>query len=51
LLKGTDNGESLKMVVGQQILLISFTRVVNHGVEDEVEEDVLQQVLATTIEE
>jgi hypothetical protein len=51
LLKGTDNGESLKMVVGQQILLTSFTCVVNHGAEDEAEEDVLQQVLATTLEE
>jgi hypothetical protein len=51
LLKGTDNGESLKMVVGQQILLTSFTRAVNHIAEDELEEDVLQQVMATTLEE
>jgi hypothetical protein len=51
LLKGTDNGESLKMAVGQQILSTSFARVVNYAVEDELEEDVLQQVMATTLEE
>jgi hypothetical protein len=46
LLKGTDNGESLKMAVGQQILSTSFARVVNHAVED-----VLQHVMATTLKE
>jgi hypothetical protein len=46
LLKGTDNGESLKMAVGQQILLTSFARAVNHAAEDELEEDVPQQVMA-----
>jgi hypothetical protein len=51
LLKGTDNGESLNMAVGQQILSTSFARVVNHVAEDELEEDVLQQVTATTLEE
>jgi hypothetical protein len=51
LLKRTDNGESLKMAVGQQILLTSFARVVNHAAEDELEEDVLQQVMATSLEE
>jgi hypothetical protein len=51
LLKGTDNGESLKMAVGQQILSTSFTRAVNHATKDELEEDVLQQVMATTFEE
>jgi hypothetical protein len=51
LLKGTSNGESLKMVVGQQILSTSFARVVNHAAEDELEEDVLQQVMATTLKE
>jgi hypothetical protein len=51
LLKGTDNGGSLKMAVGQQILLTSFSRAVNHAAEDELEEDVLQQVMATTLEE
>jgi hypothetical protein len=44
LLKGIDSGESLKMAVGQQILLTSFARAVNHAAEDELEEDVLQQV-------
>jgi hypothetical protein len=51
LLKGTDNGESLKMVVGQQILSTSFAHAINHVEEDELEEDVLQQVMATTLEE
>jgi hypothetical protein len=51
LLKGTVNGESLKMAVGQHILSTSFARVVNHAAEDELEEDVLQQVMATTLEE
>jgi hypothetical protein len=36
LLKGTDNGESLNMAVGQQILSTSFARVVNHVAEDEL---------------
>jgi hypothetical protein len=39
------------MVVGQQILSTSFARVVNHAAEDELEEDVLQQVMATTLKE
>jgi hypothetical protein len=37
--------------MGQQILSTSFARVVNHAAEDELEEDVLQQVMATTLEE
>jgi hypothetical protein len=51
LLKGINNGESLKMAVGQQILSTSFTRAVNHAAKDELKEDVLQQVMATTLEE
>jgi hypothetical protein len=51
LLTGTDNGESLKMGMGQQILLTSFTCAVNHVAKDELEEDVLQQVMATTLGE
>jgi hypothetical protein len=51
LLRGTDNGECLKMAVGHQEFSSSFTRVVNHAVEDELEEDLLQQVMATTLEE
>jgi hypothetical protein len=51
LLKGTDNGGSLKMVVGQQILSTSFACDINHAAEAELEEDVLQQVMATTLEE
>jgi hypothetical protein len=51
LLKGTDNGESLKMAMGQQILSTSFACAVNNAAEDELEEDVLQQVIATTLKE
>jgi hypothetical protein len=41
LLRGTDNGECLKMVVGHEEFLTSFTHIVN----------LLQQVMATTLEE
>jgi hypothetical protein len=37
--------------VWQQILSTSFARVVNHVAEDELEEDVLEQVMATTLKE
>jgi hypothetical protein len=42
LLRGTDNGECLKMAAGHQEFLSSFTRAVNHAAEDELEEDLLQ---------
>ena len=51
LLRGTHNSECLKMVVGHQEFSTSFARVVNHAVKDELEEDLLQQVMATTLEE
>jgi hypothetical protein len=51
LLRGTDNGECLKMAVGHQEFSISFARAVNHEAEDELEEDLHQQVMATTLEE
>jgi hypothetical protein len=51
LVRGTDNGECLKMAVGHQEYLTSFARVVNHVTEDELEEDLLQQVMATILEE
>jgi hypothetical protein len=51
VLKGTDNGESVKIAVGQQILLTNFAHDVNHAAEDELEEDVLQQLMATTLKE
>jgi hypothetical protein len=51
LLRGTKNGECLKMAVGHQEFLTSFARAVNHAAEDELEEDLLQQVMATTLEE
>jgi hypothetical protein len=51
LLREADNGEYMKMAVGHQEFLTSFARVVNHAVEDELEEDLLQQVMATTLEE
>jgi hypothetical protein len=51
LLRGIDNGECLKMEVGRQELSTSFAQAVNHVVKDELEEDLLQQVMATTLEE
>jgi hypothetical protein len=51
LLRGVDNGECLKMVVGHQEFSASFTRAINHAAEDELEEDLLLQVMATTLEE
>jgi hypothetical protein len=51
LLRGTNNGECLKMAVGHQEFSTSFTRGVNHATEDELEEDIIQQVMATTLEE
>jgi hypothetical protein len=46
-----NNGECLKMVLGHQEFSTSFTRAVNHVTEDELEEDLLQRVMATTLEE
>jgi hypothetical protein len=51
LLRGADNGECLKMAVAHQEFSTSFTRAVNHATEDELEEDLLQQVMITTLEE
>jgi hypothetical protein len=51
MLRGIDNGECLKMAVGRQEFSTSFARVVNHATEDEQEGDLLQQVMATTLEE
>jgi hypothetical protein len=51
LLRGTNNGECLKMVVGQQEFSTSFARAVNHVAKDELGEDLLLQVMATTLEE
>jgi hypothetical protein len=39
------------MTMGHQEFSTSFARAVNHEVEDELEEDLLQQVMATTLEE
>jgi hypothetical protein len=49
--RGTDNGECLKMEMGCQEFSTSFARAVNHVAEDELEEDLLQQVMTTTLEE
>jgi hypothetical protein len=51
LLRGTDNGECLKMALRHQEFSTSFARAVNHVAENELEEDLLQQVMATTLEE
>jgi hypothetical protein len=50
-LRGTDNGECLKMALGRQEFLTSFPHAVNHATEEELEGDLLQQVMATTLEE
>jgi hypothetical protein len=51
LLRRTNNGECLKMAVGHQGFSTSFARAINHAAEDELEEDLLQQVMATTLGE
>jgi hypothetical protein len=51
LLRGTNNGECLMMAVGCQEFSTNFAHAVNHAAEDELEEDLLQQVMATTLEE
>jgi hypothetical protein len=51
LLREIDNGECLKIIVGHQEFSTSFARGVNHAIEDELEEDLLQQVMTTTLEE
>jgi hypothetical protein len=51
LLRGADNDECLNMVVGHQEFLASFAHAINHAAEDELEEDLLLQVMATTLEE
>jgi hypothetical protein len=49
LLRGTDNGECLNMVVEHQEFSASFGHTVNHAAEDRLKEDLLQQVMATTL--
>jgi hypothetical protein len=39
------------MAVGHQEFSTSFAHAVNHVAEDELEEDLLQQVMATTLKE
>jgi hypothetical protein len=51
MLRGTDNGECLKMAMGHQEFSTIFARAINHAAKDELEEYLLQQVMATTLEE
>jgi hypothetical protein len=51
LLRGTDNGECLMMAVGHQEFSTSFAHAVNRVAKGELEEDLLQQVMTTTLEE
>jgi hypothetical protein len=51
LLRGADDGECLKMAVGQQEFSTSFARTINHAAEDKIGEDLLLQVMATTLDE
>jgi hypothetical protein len=50
LLQGANKSESLKLAIGRQEFSTSFSHVVNHAVEEELEEDPLQQVMATALE-
>jgi hypothetical protein len=50
LLRGADNGDYLKMAVGHQEFSASFPRAINHTAKDKLEEDLLLQVMATTLE-
>jgi hypothetical protein len=49
LLRGTDSGECLKMAAGHQEFSTSFARTINHVTGVELEEVLLQQVMATTL--
>jgi hypothetical protein len=51
LLRGINYGECLKMAVGHPEFSTSFTCDINHAAKDELEEDLFQQVMATTLEE
>jgi hypothetical protein len=51
ILIGVRLGACLKMAVGRQEFSTSFARAINHAPEDELEGDLLQQVIATTLEE
>jgi hypothetical protein len=51
LLREIDNGECLKMEMGHQEFSTSLARAVNHATKDELGEDLLLQVMATTLEE
>jgi hypothetical protein len=51
MLRGADNGKCLKMAVGHQESSDSFAHTINHAAEDELEEDLLLQVMATTLDE
>jgi hypothetical protein len=51
LLRGIDNGECLMMAVGHQEFSTSFVHAISHVVDDDLEEDLLQQVMATILEE
>jgi hypothetical protein len=42
LLRGTNNGECMKMAVGRQEFSTSFAHTVNHAAKDELEDDFLQ---------
>jgi hypothetical protein len=51
LLRGADKGECLKKAVGYQEFSTSFSCAINHAAEDELEENLLLHVMATTLEE
>jgi hypothetical protein len=51
VLRGADDGEHHKLAIRRIELSTSFSRSINQMAEEELEEDPLQQVMATTLEE
>jgi hypothetical protein len=51
LLRGADDGGNLKLAIGHNEFSISFSRTINHAIEEELEEDPLQQVMVATLKE
>jgi hypothetical protein len=50
LLRGVDDGGNLKLAIGHKEFSTNFSCTINHTVEEELEEDPLQQVMASTLE-
>jgi hypothetical protein len=51
VLRGADDGEHLKLAIGCIELSTSYSQSINHMAKEELEDDPLQHVMATTLEE